>query len=68
MKFDECCEAYTVLCNAELKAIYDKYGAYGLKEGIVLPDGTKCGGGWFMIKSSNDVYEEEFASSDPFAF
>ena len=31
----------------ELRAIYDKFGEYGLKEGVVLPDGTKCGGGYF---------------------
>ena len=27
--------------TAELKAIYDKYGEYGLKEGIIGPDGSK---------------------------
>jgi hypothetical protein len=24
-----------------MKAIYDKYGEYGLKEGVVAPDGSK---------------------------
>jgi curved DNA-binding protein CbpA len=57
LKFDEMCEAFEVLSNckyfqilfyrncfpltAELKAIYDKYGEYGLKEGIIGTDGSK---------------------------
>jgi len=35
------CEAFEVLSNSQLKAIYDKYGEYGLKEGIIGPDGKK---------------------------
>lgn len=68
MKFDELCEAYEVLSNVELKAIYDKFGEYGLKEGVILPNGTKCGGGYFKQKSSNDIFEAEFSSTDPFEF
>jgi DnaJ-class molecular chaperone len=52
----------------ELKAIYDKFGEYGLKEGVILPNGTKCGGGYFKQKSSNDIFEAEFSSTDPFEF
>jgi hypothetical protein len=29
---------------------------------------VKQGGGWFMHKSANDYYEEEFASLDPFGY
>jgi len=68
MKFDEICEAFEVLSNVELKAIYDKYGEYGLKEGIILPDGSKCGGGYFRQKSSNEIFEAEFSAVDPFAY
>jgi hypothetical protein len=53
---------------AELKAIYDKFGEYGLKEGVILPDGSKCGGGYFRQKSSNEIFEDEFSSVDPFEF
>lgn len=52
----------------ELKAIYDKYGEYGLKEGIIMPDGTKCGGGYFRQKSANEIFEAEFSAVDPFAY
>ena len=29
---------------------------------------VKIGGGFFMIKNSNDVYDEEFQSIDPFSY
>ena len=56
-KFNQVCEAYDVLSNrkwcslsvltssnsrlAANKAIYDVYGEYALKEGIVTPEGSK---------------------------
>jgi len=39
-----------------------------LKEGIIGADGVKLGGGWFMQKSSTDIYDAEFASVDPFGY
>jgi len=68
MRFDDICQAFVVLKDSQLKIIYDKYGEYGLKEGIIGPDGVKLGGGWFMQKSSTDVYDAEFASTDPFGY
>lgn len=32
-------EAYVVLSDPSLRAIYDQYGERGLKEGIFAPDG-----------------------------
>ena len=52
----------------EYRAIYDKYGEYGLKEGILGSDGVKVGGGFCMLASSNDVYEEEFSAKDPYSY
>ena len=31
----------TLICSAANKAIYDTYGEYALKEGIVTPEGSK---------------------------
>jgi len=51
-----------------MKAIYDKYGEYGLKEGVIGPDGKKLGGGYFMKCNSNEIYEKEFTGTDPWAY
>lgn len=32
-------EAYDVLTNDKLKAVYDQYGSVGLKSGVPTPDG-----------------------------
>lgn len=51
MKFDSICEAYEVLSHQERKAIFDKYGEYGLKNGITREDGKKIGGYIFLANS-----------------
>jgi len=64
-----------------MKAIYDKYGEYGLKEGVIGADGSKyyqssnnllrletLGGGYFMKCNSNEVYEKEFTAIDPWDY
>ena len=35
-------QSHPFSCIAETKSIYDEYGEYGLKEGVVKPDGSKC--------------------------
>ena len=50
--------------TAETKAIYDAYGEYGLKEGIVRPDGSKVGGGYFLKISPENYYEKVFQNND----
>lgn len=63
IKFRDICEAFDVLSQGkwhdltvsnfylwqivELRAIYDKHGEYGLKEGIVM-EGKRVGGGYFL--------------------
>lgn len=64
LKFNQVCEAFDVLYNAETKAIYDEYGEYGLKEGIQRPDGTKIGGGYFLKKSPENYFEDYFQNTD----
>lgn len=51
MKFDSICEAYEVLSHHERKAIFDKYGEYGLKNGVTREDGKKIGGYIFLANS-----------------
>ena len=41
-KFNEICEAFDVLSNQERKALFDKYGEYGFKEGVPSKSGSKC--------------------------
>lgn len=68
LKFDEMCEAFEVLSNSELKAIYDKYGEYGLKEGIIGSDGKKYGGGFFMKRQAQEIFDAEFTAVDPWEY
>jgi len=56
------------------KAIYDLYGEYVLKQGGRMPDGSKylnlfkflaiIGGGYFMSKNADKMWEELFGSSN----
>lgn len=50
-----------------LRAIYDKHGEFGLKEGIIGADGKRVGGGYFMSRSADKIYDEVYTSSDPWA-
>ena len=76
-KFRDICEAFDVLSQGkklkgsnlslvELRAIYDRYGEYGLKEGIV-EDGQRVGGGYFLKVTPETVFDRIFNSTDPFA-
>ena len=51
-------------CLAANKAIYDAYGEYALKEGIVTADGTKIGGSYFMRMNADSFYEKHFSHAD----
>ena len=41
-KFHEICEAYEVLCNSQLRTIFENYGTDTLCTGMKGPDGGKC--------------------------
>jgi len=65
-KFAEAAEAYDVLSNPKLRAIYDRYGLKGLKDGI--PDGK--GGrtpAYAFTKGPGDVYAQFFGTASGFA-
>ena len=49
----------------ELRAIYDKYGDYGLKEGITDKNGQRVGGGYFLRDSPETIYDRVFHAVDP---
>ena len=49
----------------ELRAIYDKYGDYGLKEGITDKSGKRIGGGYFLKENPETVYDRVFTTTDP---
>ena len=51
----------------ELRAIYDKYDVYGLKEGITDKDGKRIGGGYFLKENPNTIYDRVFTAVDPWA-
>lgn len=48
----------------ELRAIYDKYGEYGLKEGVIV-QGQRIGGGYFMRTTAEAVFDKIFSSINP---
>ena len=51
VRFNQICEAYEVLSHSERKALFDKYGEYGLKNGITGPDGKHIRGYMFLGNS-----------------
>jgi len=72
--FREVCEAFDILSNGkfqllvaflvELRAIYDKYGDYGLREGFIV-NGERVGGGYFLKVSPEVVFDKVFNATDP---
>jgi len=50
-----------------LRAIYDKYGEFGLKEGIIDAQGVRHGGGYFIKSSPEAIYDKVYTSTDPWS-
>ena len=48
VRFNQICEAYEVLSHSERKALFDKYGEYGLKNGITGPNGEYIRGYMYL--------------------
>lgn len=66
-KFGEIAEAYEVLVHPARKAIYDQYGAQGLKQGIPDGMGGVKGGTYRFGNNSLEIFAAFFGSSSPFA-
>lgn len=63
-QFVKICEAYEVLSNPLMKRIYDKYGDYSLKNGIMK--GTDKFAGYTSTGNHFEVFRKFFGSSNPF--
>ena len=50
----------------ELRAIYDRYGEFGLKEGIFV-EGKRVGGGYFLRENPELIYDRIYTSSNPWS-
>lgn len=49
-----------------MRAIYDRYGEYGLKEGV-YEHGQRVGGGYFLRVAPEAIFDRIFNSVDPWA-
>ena len=71
-QFNLVCEAYDVLSNPERKAVYDKYGEAGLKNGIPeFREDTKTysnalSAGYCFKGNTFDIFQNFFGSTNPF--
>jgi len=61
-KFTAITEAWEVLSNPEYKGIFDKYGEYGLKQGIKDHQGQKIGG-YTYLGNAEEIFESYFGDS-----
>lgn len=64
IRFRDICEAFDVLSHPDLRAIYDTYGEFGLKEGVTVK-GERVGGGYFLKKAPEAIFDSIFNSTDP---
>ena len=55
--FHMICEAYDVLSDPEKKALFDKYGEYGLKNGVTSHTGQHIKG-YNYQGNSIEIYEK----------
>lgn len=67
MRFDEISEAFEVLSGYELRAVFDKFGEAGLKEGASDGSGGYFGGTYEYAGNGMDLFETFFGTSNPFA-
>mmetsp|Transcript_20529 Transcript_20529/g.28688 ORF Transcript_20529/g.28688 Transcript_20529/m.28688 type:complete len:311 (+) Transcript_20529:68-1000(+) len=65
-EFKDVAEAYTVLSDEKLRAIFDQFGEATLKLGAMDGEGQRLGG-WTFTKDPEDVFNEFFGSNNPFS-
>jgi DnaJ-class molecular chaperone len=56
----------TLILKVEIKSWFDKYGEYGLKEGVPGPTGTIIGG-YRYPGNSFEIFDRVFGTTNPFA-
>lgn len=67
-KFKEISEAYSVLSDKKKRAVYDQYGAEGLKGGVPAGDGGMRGGGFkFEQADAANLFRSFFGTDNVFA-
>ena len=64
-QFHQICEAYEVLSNTQLAAIYDKFGADVLAKGLEHPNGTTYPGYKYQ-KNAFDIFERFYSEYLPY--
>eukprot|EP01051_Picozoa_sp_SAG22_P023235 SAG22_NODE_5908_length_933_cov_0.736211_1_plen_235_part_10 len=65
--FSETSEAFEVLSSYDLRAVYDKFGEAGLKEGVADGAGGYFGGTYAYSGGGAELFASFFGPSNPFA-
>lgn len=66
-KFHDIGEAYDVLSDKQKRAIFDKYGYEGLRDGVPGAEGDAPEGGYTYQQNAQEIFESFFGTNNPFA-